>query len=50
MSDWSQQEYKSILKYIPTDDFEKEYTVFDESLVPNAVDWGAAGAVNEIKD
>jgi hypothetical protein len=50
MSDWTQEEYLSILTYIPSDDLETEYTIFDESLVPNAVDWVAAGAVNEIKD
>lgn len=51
MSDWTQEEYKSILTYVPHErDETTVYAEFDSNEVPNSVDWIANGAVNAIKD
>jgi len=51
MSDWTQEEYKSILTYVPHErDETTVYAEVDSNEVPNSVDWIANGAVNAIKD
>ncbi len=46
MSDWTQDEYRSILTYVPTLEGEENYSYFDENnAVANAVNWVTAGAV-----
>jgi C1A family cysteine protease len=52
MSDWTEEEYKSILTYMP----EEEHIANDgfdanaNTAVPNAVNWVTAGAVTPIKN
>jgi C1A family cysteine protease len=51
MSDWTTAEYQRLLTYSPMPEDAKVYADFDENaVVPNAVDWVAAGAVNAVKD
>ena len=46
MSDWTQDEYRSILTYVPTPEGEENYSYFDENnAVANAINWVTAGAV-----
>jgi len=48
-SDWTHEEYKGMLGLIATYE-NAEVTVFDESDIPNGVNWVDAGAVTPVKD
>ena len=52
MSDWSDEEYRSILTYktIPEEDKIYDDQPQDINAVSNAVDWRSSGAVNAIKN
>jgi cathepsin L len=51
MSDWSDEEYRSILTYKPMPEEDK---IFDDQPedngVSNGIDWRSSGAVNSIKN
>ena len=51
MSDWSDEEYRSILTYKPMPEEDK---IFDDQPedngVSNGIDWRSSGAVNKIKN
>jgi C1A family cysteine protease len=51
-SDWTQEEYKSMLTYEPLADSEIVYenTAIDMNAVSNSVNWVTAGAVNPVKN
>ena len=52
MTDWSEDEYRSILTYktIPEEDKIYDDQPQDINAVSNAVDWRSSGAVNSIKN
>ena len=49
-SDWSHDEYRSLLGYKPAHNVDGEWKVYDESNNDMAVNWVEAGAVTPVKD
>jgi len=50
MSDWTNDEYKSILTHTDMPEEEKNYEVLSETGASSSIDWRSKGKVNAIKD